>query len=185
MAFYLEGACAVETRMMMTDYWDSWASFHHVHDLSPWLFHDSSPWLFHVLYPGGLHYLLDPGLHCLLDPGLHLLPLLPLLLLPLLPLRLLPLLPLLFLFHRGPLCSQCNLDVFGVSGHHLYVLALILSRPELLVFRLLVLVLFPVLVHGYPPLFFEVHCRRSLLVQMSLPSVLGHFQVLYLAPRQT
>ncbi len=71
MAFYLEGACAVETRMMMTDYWDSWASFHHVHDLSPWLFHDSSPWLFHVLYPGGLHYLLDPGLHCLLDPGLH------------------------------------------------------------------------------------------------------------------
>ncbi len=58
MAFYLEGACAVETRMMMTDYWDSWASFHHVHDLSPWLFHDSSPWLFHVLYPGGLHYLL-------------------------------------------------------------------------------------------------------------------------------
>lgn len=55
MAFYLEGACAVETRMMMTDYWDSWASFHHVHDLSPWLFHDLPPWLFHVLYPGGLH----------------------------------------------------------------------------------------------------------------------------------
>lgn len=169
MAFYLEGACAVETRMMMTDYWDSWASFHHVHDLSPWLFHDFPPWLFHVLYPGGLHYLLDPGLHCLLDPGLHLL-LLPLLLL---------------LFHRGPLCSQCNLDVLGVSGHHLYVLALILSRPELLVFRLLVLVLFPVLVHGYPPLFFEVHCRWSRLVQMCLPSVLGHFQVLYLVPRQT
>lgn len=177
MAFYLEGACAVETRMMMTDYWDSWASFHHVHDLSPWLFHDFPPWLFHVLYPGGLHYLLDPGLHCLLDPGLHLL-LLPLLLLPL------PLL-LLLLFHRGSLCSQCNLDVFGVSGHHLYVLALILSRPGLLVFRLLVLVLFPVLVHGYHPLFFEVHCRRSLLVQMCLPSLLGHFQVLYLAPRQT
>ena len=77
------------------------------------------------------------------------------------------------------------MDVLGVSGHHLYVLALILSRPELLVFRLLVLVLFPVLVHGYPPLFFEVHCRWSRLVQMCLPSVLGHFQVLYLVPRQT